>query len=132
MLVLPVRTRTLVFWPMLYGSLGVVLLWLFTAVLVCGPSGYSAPILLPCLALAALMAWVHSLAWLPITNHLLRLEIILVVVLALAVRFGRGTLGGRDRRRRTGGSVDGIAPQAMLCPPRRDDGGANPTFAGRN
>ena len=31
----------------------------------------------------------------------------------LAVRFGRGTLGGRDRRRRTGGSVDGIAPQAM-------------------
>jgi hypothetical protein len=83
MLVLPVRTRTLVFWPMLYGSLGGVLLWLFTAVLVYGPSGYSAPILLPCLALAALMAWVHALAWLPIRNHLLRTLVIMIAVLAL-------------------------------------------------
>ncbi len=83
MLVLPVRTRTLVFWPMLYGSLGVVLLWLFTAVLVYGPSGDSAPLLLPCLALAALMAWIHALAWLPIPNYLLRLLVILVAVLAL-------------------------------------------------
>jgi hypothetical protein len=83
MLVLPVRTRTLVFWPMLYGSLGAVLMWLFTAVLVYGPSGYSAPILLPCLALAVLMAWVHALAWLPIPNYLLRLLVILVVVPAL-------------------------------------------------
>jgi hypothetical protein len=85
MLVLPVRTRTLVFWPMLYGSLGVVLLWLFTALLVYGPSGYSAPILLPCLALAALMAWIQALAWLPIPNHLLRLLVILVAVLALGI-----------------------------------------------
>jgi hypothetical protein len=83
MLVLPVRTRTLVFWPMLYGSLGAVLLWLFTAVLVYGRSGYSAPILLPCLALTALMAWVHALTWLPIPNYLLRHLVILVVVSTL-------------------------------------------------
>ena len=83
LLVLPVRTRTLVVWPMVYGSLGGVLLWLFTAVLVYGPSGFSAPILLPCLALAALMAWVHALAWLPIPNYWLRLLVILVVVPAL-------------------------------------------------
>ena len=92
MLVLPVRTRTLVFWPMLYGSLGVVLLWLFTAVLVYGPSGYSAPILLPSLALAALMAWVHVLAWLPIPNYLLRVLVILVVGQALAPNGFSGSL----------------------------------------
>jgi hypothetical protein len=85
MLVLPVRTHTLVFWPMLYGSLGSALLWCATAVLVYRPSGYPVPIFLPGLALAASMAWINALAWMPIAAHWFRVVVILVAIQALGM-----------------------------------------------
>ena len=44
MFVLPVRTRTLVAWPMLSGCVTVAVVWLITACLVFRPSGIAAPL----------------------------------------------------------------------------------------
>ncbi len=66
MLALPVRTRTLVFWPMLFVSAGAGLLWVAVALLIYRPAGYHAPVLIPALGLAGLMAWAQALAWMPI------------------------------------------------------------------
>ena len=51
--VLPVRTHTLVFWPMLYGWIVAGTLWLVTAGLIYRSSGFQTPLLLPALGLAA-------------------------------------------------------------------------------
>jgi len=83
MLVLPVRTRTLVLWPMLMLSLVTVLLWLMTATLIYRLSDFWIHLLLPALALAALMAWIQALCWLPIANPLLRVAVIAVSITAL-------------------------------------------------
>jgi hypothetical protein len=66
MLTLPVRTGTLVLWPMLFVSVGAGLLWVVAALLVYRPAGYHAPLFLPALSLAGLMAWAQALAWMPI------------------------------------------------------------------
>lgn len=63
---LPVPTRTLVAWPMLYGSAAAAALWLATAGLVYRPSGFRVPLLLPALGLAAAMAWFQALSWSPL------------------------------------------------------------------
>ncbi len=65
MLALPMRTNTLVAWPMLYGTATVVLLWLATG-LVYRRSGFETPPLLPALGLAAVLAWMQALSWSPI------------------------------------------------------------------
>jgi hypothetical protein len=83
MLTLPVRTRTLVLWPMLIASLVPALLWLATATLVYGASGFQIPVLLPSLALVALMAWIQALAWMPLVGAWLRAIVIPVLILAL-------------------------------------------------
>jgi hypothetical protein len=83
MFVLPVPTRTLVFWPMLYASLAAALCWLATAVLVYRPSGFVLPLFLPALAFAAAMAWVTALSWLPISIPWVRLAPALGSVLGM-------------------------------------------------
>jgi hypothetical protein len=72
MLTLPVRTRTLAFWPIFLASSGVAFLWVAAAVLIYRPGGYPLPVLIPALGLAALMAWAQVLAWLPIKIFWLR------------------------------------------------------------
>ena len=51
MLVLPVKTRALVFWPMLFGSLMAVCLWAVTVKVVYRSSGLAIPLGMPALAL---------------------------------------------------------------------------------
>ena len=70
MLTLPVRTRALAFWPMLFVSSGAGLLWVAAAILIYRPAGYQLPVVIPALGLAALMAWAQALAWLPIRGFL--------------------------------------------------------------
>jgi len=83
MLVLPVRTRTLVLWPLIILSLVMVLLWLVTAIVIYRLSDFWMHLLLPALALAALMAWFQVLSWLPIANPLLRVAVMAVSITAL-------------------------------------------------
>ena len=65
MLALPVSTRALAGWPMLYGTLAVVIVWLAAATLALRPAGVDLPLLWPALFLAAFMAWAQVLMWLP-------------------------------------------------------------------
>ena len=86
---LPVSSRTLVAWPMLYGGGVVALLWVAGACLVYRPSGFQTPILLPALGLAATLVWLQAFAWSPIGNPLLKLYIPLTftpLLLAVPVR----------------------------------------------
>lgn len=67
MFTLPVRSRTLVIWPMAYGSLATAVLWVATATAmsIFWPLGFRPPLALPALACAALMAWLQAVSWLP-------------------------------------------------------------------
>ena len=65
-------------------SVGVGLLWVATTQLVRIPGGYSFPVVVPALGLAALMAWAQALAWMPIAVRWLREVINLATVTALA------------------------------------------------
>lgn len=82
--VLPVRTHTLVFWPMLYGWIAAGLLWLVTAGLIHWSSGFQTPLLLPALGMATLMVWMQAVSWLPIPNIWLRDTMTIVVLGPLA------------------------------------------------
>jgi hypothetical protein len=83
MFALPVRTRALVAWPMLYGAAAVALLWVAAACLVYRPSGFRTPVLLPALGFAAGMAWLQALSWSPVANPALRVASTLVLVTSL-------------------------------------------------
>jgi hypothetical protein len=82
--VLPVRTHTLVFWPMLYGWIAAGSLWLATAGLIHWSSGFQTPLLLPALGMATLMVWMQAVSWLPIPNIWLRDTMTIVVLGPLA------------------------------------------------
>jgi hypothetical protein len=84
MLTLPVRTRTLVFWPMVYSTAAGALMWIVVAVMVYRPSGFEVPVLVPALALAAVMAWVQAFAWMPMPVPWLRAIVVISSMSALA------------------------------------------------
>jgi hypothetical protein len=63
---LPVPTRTLVLWPMLGGSIAVVLIWLLIAGGFYRLGGYHPPLLLPAAGLAVSIAFFQLLCWLPL------------------------------------------------------------------
>jgi hypothetical protein len=73
MFVLPVRTRTLVVWPMLYGCAALTCLWWFIACLILRPGGIPAPLWWPAAMLAALLTMLQALSWTPFTQNWLRL-----------------------------------------------------------
>lgn len=90
MFVLPVRTQTLVAWPMLCGSAAMAGLWLFFACLVLRPAGIIAPLWWPAAALAAGLTMLQVLSWTPFTQNWLR--IVLAVPLSLVWLGGIGLL----------------------------------------
>jgi hypothetical protein len=63
---LPVRTRTLVLWPMLMGTAGLAAVWAAVATAISWIEGSSLPVVVPCLAIAVWVAWVQAGAWAPI------------------------------------------------------------------
>ena len=82
MFTLPVSTTELVLWPMLYGSVTMVILWLATRFLAVWPSGVDIPVIWPALAAVSLLAWTQALTWLPYGLPGLR---VIVAVLWLGV-----------------------------------------------
>ncbi|MFN0017133.1 MAG: hypothetical protein ACKVP0_02670 [Pirellulaceae bacterium] len=83
MFVMPVRTRTLVAWPMLWGSFAVAGTWLFIVGLILRPTGNVVPLFWPIAALAVFMTLLQALQWLPLEQSWL--GIILAVPLVLFV-----------------------------------------------
>ncbi len=64
---LPVTTRALAGWPMLYGTVASAGLWWVTALLVRWPGGVDVyvPWIWPALLMAAYLAWMQALMWMP-------------------------------------------------------------------
>ena len=85
MFALPVATKQLVFWPMLYGAALGVALWLATALLLYRPNGFAVPVLLPALGMAAAMAALQAISWAPVDPPWLRLALTIVGGAALIV-----------------------------------------------
>jgi hypothetical protein len=62
---LPVTTASLAWWPMLYGTAAMIILWLATRLFALWPSGIEVPLLWPALLAASLLAWTQALTWIP-------------------------------------------------------------------
>jgi len=81
MFVLPVRTRTLVAWPMASGCLTVAAVWLINACLVFRPGGIAAPLWWPAAALAVFLAAFQALCWTPFAQRWLHAVLAVVVLI---------------------------------------------------
>ncbi len=84
---LPVRTLSLVLWPMLYGTVTVATVWIVFAELVLAPTGAVGFVWWPATLLAALMACLQALSWMPFPLPNLR-GISAFFVLAALTGFG--------------------------------------------
>jgi polyhydroxybutyrate depolymerase len=65
MFTLPVTTRALAGWPMLFGTATMASLWLVTATLVRWSWGVELPLIWPALLGAVFLAWTQVLTWMP-------------------------------------------------------------------
>jgi len=93
MFTLPVSSASLAGWPMILGSLTMVILWLVSRILVVWPADMNMPLIWPGLLAAALLAWTQALTWLPYGLPGLRLVLAVLclssvdVVALLALHF---------------------------------------------
>ncbi|HEV7571172.1 MAG TPA: hypothetical protein VGQ21_06700 [Thermoanaerobaculia bacterium] len=81
MFALPVTNGALAAWPMLYGTVAMVMLWAATRLLAVWPSGAVVPVIWPALLAASLLAWTQALTWMPYALPGLR---VIITVLWLA------------------------------------------------
>ena len=65
MFTLPVTTRALAGWPMLFGMVAAACLWLTTALFARWPWGVELPMLWPAVLAAVFLAWTQVLMWMP-------------------------------------------------------------------
>ena len=85
MFVLPVRTRTLVAWPMIWGCLYLGCVWLFTATLILRPTGNAVPLVWPIAVLGVGLTLLQALQWMPLAQNWLGIVIAVPLVLALMI-----------------------------------------------
>lgn len=81
MFTLPVTSGALAGWPMVYGSLAMMVLWLATRLLGAWPAGVDVPVFWPFLLGPSLLAWTQALTWMAYPMPGLR---VIVTVLWLA------------------------------------------------
>jgi hypothetical protein len=81
MFTLPVTSSALAGWPMLYGSIAMMVLWLATRLVGAWPAGVAVPVFWPFLLGPSLMAWTQALTWMAYPMPGLR---VIVTVLWLA------------------------------------------------
>lgn len=75
---LPVSTTALVAWPMLCGTIAMMLLWLGLRVFGLWPAGVPVPVIWPAIGAASLIAWTQALTWLPYPMRGLRVVIAVI------------------------------------------------------
>jgi hypothetical protein len=94
LLTLPVRTRDLVFWPMLYGTITVAAGWIVLAEWVVLPRGGIVGIWWPAAMLAAILACLQAIFWSPVGLPYMRLVLSLAVIpLLMTIGFTAGQNG---------------------------------------
>ncbi len=84
MFTLPMTTRALVGWPMIYGTVAIALAWLTVASLVLRPGGMNVPLWWPAVLLAAALAWLQAMMWRPFGLPGLRIVVVVVAVVVAA------------------------------------------------
>jgi hypothetical protein len=62
---LPVTSGALAGWPMSYGTITMIMLWLATRTLALWPTGIVVPTVWPALLAATLLAWTQAFMWMP-------------------------------------------------------------------
>lgn len=80
LMLLPLRTRDLVLWPMLYGGTAVAFGWVLLARFVLHPLGISAPLAWPAVMFAAQQACLQALFWSPFGLPYLRMLLALTLL----------------------------------------------------
>jgi hypothetical protein len=85
MMVLPLSTRSLVGWPMLYGAVIHASLWALLAILVFIPSGLQLPVFWPATLLAAICVWVQAIGWSPFSSPFVRVPALVIAITPLIV-----------------------------------------------
>ncbi|HSG01695.1 MAG TPA: hypothetical protein VLA20_11205, partial [Vicinamibacterales bacterium] len=65
MFTLPVTSRALAGWPMLYGATAMAILWAATRMFAPWPPGVAIPLVWPALLSAVALAWTQALTWQP-------------------------------------------------------------------
>ena len=83
MFTLPITTRDLVGWPMLYGTIIVALTWLAVASFVLRPIWVNAPLWWPAFFLASCLAWIQAMSWRPFGLPGLRMVATVVPIVVL-------------------------------------------------
>jgi len=76
---LPLRTRALAGWPMLWGSATMILGWLTLAWGARRPFGFDVPVIWPGLLLAVVLAWMQAIIWTPFPLPWLRAILLIPV-----------------------------------------------------
>ncbi len=98
MFVLPISSFTLVFWPMLYGVVGVSALWFLSVGWVYQPVGVELWYGLPGLMLAATVTFFQAVAWSPFGGPMVRVVAGSLLGLAPVSLVVWGSLAGWDDR----------------------------------
>jgi hypothetical protein len=82
---LPVTSGALAGWPMLYGTVGVAILWLATRFLAAWPSDLDVPLIWPALLAAVFLAWTQALTWMPYALPGLRVIVTVLMMVLIDV-----------------------------------------------
>ena len=83
MFVLPLRTRTLVRWPMLFGAAFMAFTWMVVALFILRPGGLNVPVLWPAALGAAGTAWLQAIGWSPFPSPFARVPALAVAITPL-------------------------------------------------
>ena len=100
MFTLPVTSTALAGWPMLYGSIAMMVLWLATRLLGVWPAGAHVPLFWPFLLGPSLLAWTQALTWMSYPMPGLRVIVTVlwlgtidaIVMTALELRASEGVM----------------------------------------
>jgi hypothetical protein len=80
MFTLPVRTSLLVLWPMVFGTLTMILSSVAISWLVLRPSGINLPLWWPSFFVAILLVWLQAVAWSPFPLPWVRLPLLAPII----------------------------------------------------
>jgi hypothetical protein len=80
MMVLPMSTRALVGWPMLFGATTIAAIWILLGLLNIKLSDIPVPIVWPALMLATACAWVQAIGWTPFPSPFARIPVMFVAI----------------------------------------------------
>lgn len=87
---LPVSTRALVGWPMLFAAATYVTLWTLPACLLFLPAGLQLPVIWPAIMLVAMCVWVQAIGWSPFPSPFARVPVLVIALVPLTLPMALG------------------------------------------